>query len=77
MDMANHPQELTRTMWRNWAVSYGAITLPLVLSLFMSLTWLPFAALFEVYVLATLRKSDILSAVSSCSVMTGIAIRPG
>lgn len=39
-------------MWRNWAVAYGAITLPLVLSLFISLTWLPFVALFEVYIIA-------------------------
>lgn len=59
-------------MWRNWAVSYGALTLPLVLSLFISLSWLPFVALFGVYALATLRKSGSLSA---CSVLTGIAIR--
>ncbi len=62
-------------MWRNWAVAYGAITLPLVLSLFMSLTWLPFAVLFEVYALTTLRKSDMLNSLSRCSVLPRIAIR--
>lgn len=75
MDRQNHPRNLTRSMWYNWTIAYGAITLPLVLSLFMSLTWLPFAALFEVYALATLRKSDRLSTLNRCSVLPRIAMR--
>ena len=62
-------------MWRNWTVCYGAITLPLLLSLFIPLAWLPFATLLEVYLLSSIRRSDILSTVSACSVLTGIAIR--
>lgn len=75
MDRQNHPRNITRSMWCNWAIAYGAITLPLVLSLFMSLTWLPFAVLFEVYALATLRKSDRLSSLSRCSVLPRMAMR--
>lgn len=71
----NNAKGLTSAMWLNWTVCYGALTLPLVLSLFMSLTWLPFVALAEVYVLSSLRRADILSAVSACSVLTGIVIR--
>lgn len=62
-------------MWRNWTICYGAITLPLLLSLFTPLAWLPFATLLEVYMLSSVRRADILSPVSACSVLTGIAIR--
>lgn len=75
MHRSAQPRDLTTAMWRNWTICYGAITLPLLLSLFIPLAWLPFTTLLEVYLMASMRRSDILSPVSACSVLTGIAIR--
>ncbi len=71
----HNPQNLMSTMWRNWAVATGALMLPMACSLFMPKIWLPFLALAEVYVLVSLRKAAIASAVSNCSALAGIAIR--
>lgn len=69
------PEALSAAMWRNWAISFGAIILPLVFSLFTRLTWLPFIALAEVYVLASLRRAEMLAPLSRCSVVSTIVIR--
>lgn len=69
------PAALTKAMWRNWAVSYGSLIVPVVLSLFTPLSVLPIVALLEVYLLASMRRTDILSPLTACSPMTGIAIR--
>jgi hypothetical protein len=71
----HNPQNLMSTMWRNWAVATGALMLPMASSLFLPKIWLPFLALAEVYVLVSLRKAAIASAVSNCSALAGIAIR--
>ncbi len=71
----HNPQNLMSTMRRNWAVATGALMLPMACSLFMPKIWLPFLALAEVYVLVSLRKAAIASAVSNCSALAGIAIR--
>ena len=41
-----------RTMWLNWAISFGAVALLLFFALFTRKVWLPFIALGEVYFLA-------------------------
>lgn len=71
----HNPQNLMSAMWRNWAISAGALILPMVCALFLPKIWLPFVALAEVYVLASVRKTAISSSVSHCSALTGIAIR--
>lgn len=55
-----------KALWRNWALAFGAIVLPLALSLFVSKLWLPFIAIAEAYGLLALQKSDALSMKRSC-----------
>lgn len=71
----NSTKDLTRAMWLNWVVAYGAVMLPLVFSLFAPLSLLPFVALAEVYALAVIRRNDAVSVVSGCAVLTDLAMR--
>lgn len=75
MDSSKKPRELILALWRNWVICYGALRLPLLLSLFTPLIWLPFVALIEVYLLSTVRKPDILAPVSRCTPLTGLTVR--
>ena len=43
---------ILKTLWLNWMISYGAITLPLLLGIFTPKLWLPFICLAEVYLLS-------------------------
>ena len=38
---------ILKTLWLNWMISYGAITLPLLLGIFTPKLWLPFICLAE------------------------------
>lgn len=64
-----------RALWRNWAVAYGAITLPLLLALFVPRIWIPFICLGAGYLLLTMMRSDVNSGVSSCSLIIRLASR--
>ena len=39
---------MLKVVWRNWAVAYGAITLPLLVALFVPKIWVPFVCLAEI-----------------------------
>lgn len=62
-------------MWRNWAVSFGSVALLLVFALFTAKTWLPFIALGEVYVIASLIRGRFSEGLSGCSILLRVAQR--
>lgn len=64
---------MLRAMWRNWAIGMGAMVLPIVLGMFMSLTWLPFVALAEIYVLATIYRRRTSEGIGASSLLIKIA----
>lgn len=56
-------------LWRNWAVTFGAITLPLLLALFIPRLWLPFVCLVEAWVLAAISKAVYNKVTNTCSLI--------
>ena len=46
-----------RAMWRNWALAFGAIVMPMMFALVMRRLWLPMVCFLEIYMLVTLMKS--------------------
>lgn len=64
-----------KTLWRNWAISYGAVTLPLLVSLFVPRIWIPFIALAEAWALASIERSSKSPVSGSCSLVLKVASR--
>ncbi len=62
-------------MWRNWAVAFGTVALLLVFALFTAKSWLPFIALGEVYILASLIKGRFSRGMTGCAVLPRVAQR--
>ncbi|MCH5220816.1 MAG: hypothetical protein J1F05_00585 [Muribaculaceae bacterium] len=62
-------------LWRNWAISVGALILPLILALFLPKIWIPFICLAEGYALISMMRADITSGVSSCSLIVRLTSR--
>ncbi len=69
------PDRILKTMWHNWLIGISAITLPMVFSLFLNKTWLPFIAFFEVYILMTLLKSNLIKGLDSCALFIRLSAR--
>ena len=74
-------QELKRTdialtnLWANWALAYGAITLPLVLAILVPRIWIPFVCLAGAYIVKVMIRRNLASHVSACSLVVNIAHR--
>lgn len=64
-----------RTLWSNWALSFGAVTLVLVFSLFVSKIWLPLIVFFEAYVLMWYVKTKSVSGRPSCLLLVRAAMQ--
>lgn len=62
-----------KTMFRNWAMSFGAIALLLLLSIFLPMWWLPFMAIVEWFLLVSAVKSSEQRPGSYCSLVTRMA----
>lgn len=62
-----------RNVWRNWAVSYGAITLPLVVAIFVPRIWVPLACFLAGYTLSVLMKRNQEAGALSCPMMMSMA----
>ncbi|MBO4977751.1 MAG: hypothetical protein J6C67_03420 [Muribaculaceae bacterium] len=62
-------------MWRNWAVCFGAVALLLGFALFTAKTWLPFIALGEVYILASLIRGAFSQGMTGCALLPRVAQR--
>lgn len=64
-----------RTLWRNWAIAYGAITLPLLVSLVVPRIFIPFVALVEAWTLASMERSAKSPVNGACSLVLKVATR--
>lgn len=62
-----------KTMFRNWAMSFGAIALLLLLSIFLPMWWIPFVAVVEWFLLVSAVKSTERRPGSYCSLVTRMA----
>lgn len=63
-----------KDLWRNWAVSYGAITLPILFGLFVPRLWLPFICLVEAWALIAFGRTVSMST-NACSLVLRVVSR--
>lgn len=63
------------TLWANWALAYGAITLPLVLAIFVPRIWIPFICLAGAYIVKVMIRRNLTSNISACSLVVNLAYR--
>ncbi len=67
--------KVLQSMWRNWAIAFGAITLPIVLSIVLPMLWIPFVCLFAAWGLHAAARSSSSMLVNSCSLVVRLAAR--
>lgn len=68
-------RDISRKIWLNWVISFGALMLPMFLSMFIPSLWVPIVILLEVYLLASLRRGGAVNILGNCSVLLSIAVR--
>ena len=61
------PRAVIASLWKNWAITFGALTLPMVLAFFIPRIWLPFILLIEAYLLTAYSNAKGRTALGSCS----------
>lgn len=64
-----------RAMWRNWALAFGAIVMPMMFALVMRRLWLPMVCFLEIYMLVTLMKSRYFVGAGACAAIVRMAVR--
>ena len=62
-------------MWLNWIIAYGAVTLPLVLAMFVPKLWVAFICLAEGYMLTVVTRSNVTDKFSRCSLLVSLAAK--
>ena len=62
-------------MYRNWTISFGSITLLLLLSIYLPMWWLPFIAIAEWYAITSIVHIDRHRPSASCSLVMRMASR--
>lgn len=67
------PYRVVHALWFNWAISFGAMTLPLLLALVVPRIWIPFICFTAGYSLIAMMRSDVDSGVSSCSMLVRLS----
>lgn len=67
--------KVLRSMWRNWTIAFGAITLPILLSLFLPKLWIPFVCLFAAWGLHAAARQSSSLLVNTCSLVVRLASR--
>ena len=65
--MPTTPGAVIGALWRNWAISYGALTLPMVLAFFVPRVTIPFILLIEAYLLTAYSRARGRMALGSCA----------
>lgn len=73
--MPRTPGAVIGALWRNWAISYGALTLPMVLAFFIPRVTIPFILLIEAYLLAAYSRAKGRLALGSCAHILIVARR--
>lgn len=66
---------ILKTLWLNWMISYGAITLPVLAGIFLPKLWLPFLCLAEVYILASYSRNYDRGRLGACSLPIEMTIK--
>ena len=66
---------ILNTLWLNWMISYGAITIPLLLGIFLPKLWLPFVCLAEVYLLVAYSRNYDSGRLGGCSLPVEMTIK--
>lgn len=61
------PGAVIGSLWRNWAICFGALTLPVVLAFFLPAVAQPFILLIEAYFLSAYGRAKGRRALGSCS----------
>lgn len=70
------PSDITlRALWRNWAIGFGAIIVPVIAALFVPKIWIAFICLTEAWLLISLMRTDIASGISGCSLLVYLSSR--
>lgn len=67
--------KVLRSMWKNWALSYGALTLPIIASLFLPPLWIPFICIIGARVLSTASAPSASLFVNSCTLIVRLTTR--
>lgn len=65
--------KVLRNVWRNWALAYGAITLPLVAAIFVPRIWIPFICFIAGYALVVRMKQNQEKGALSCPMLMSMA----
>ena len=69
------PEDTIRHLWRNWALAYGALTLPLLLSLWIPKVFISILTLAEAWFLISFVKSDNRRIIGRCTLIFRIVAR--
>ena len=68
--------KVLRGMRKSWALSYGALTLPIIASLVLPQLWIPFVCLLGAWGLASASKASAGKAtISTCTLIVRLAVR--
>ena len=70
-----HTSQAIFAMWRNWTEAVGALTLPTVLSLFVTCHWMPVVLLSLAFILFVVVRVNHDASLSVCKVLHFIASR--
>ena len=70
-----HTSQAIFAMWRNWTEAVGALTLPTVLSLFVTCHWMPVVLLSLAFILFVVVRVNHGASLSVCKVLHFIASR--
>lgn len=69
------PEDTIRHLWRNWALACGALTLPLLLSLWIPKVFISILTLAEAWFLISFVKSDNRRIIGRCTLIFRIVAR--
>lgn len=66
---------IERSLWRNWAIGFGALTAPLLLSLFIPMFWVAILTVVDTWALSSAMKSNFMGWLNSCSLFLKLTVR--
>lgn len=70
-----HIDSVQSALWRNWALGAGAISLPLLLGLWIPMFWIAIITVVEAWVLVVAMKSNYKGMINTCSLLLHLATR--
>lgn len=70
-----HIDNVRSSLWRNWAMGFGALSLPLLLGMWIPMFWIAIISAIEAWALVAATKSNFMGMTSSCSIFLSLTIR--